>query len=68
METIKGLALIIISVLMGLFAFRVANYWDIPVDNQIAMALFGCFFFSIALILCVIEFTQLIKRLKKVTK
>ena len=36
----------VVSALMGMFAFRVANTWDIPVDNQMAMALFGCFFFT----------------------
>lgn len=65
METIKGIALIVASALMGLFAFRVANYWDIPVDNQMAMALFGCFFFAISFILLVVETKDYIKRLKK---
>jgi hypothetical protein len=46
MELIKGLTLMVVSALMGMFAFRVANTWDIPVDNQMAMALFGCFFFT----------------------
>lgn len=68
METIKGLTLIAVSALMGLFAFRVANYWDIPVDNQIAMALFGCFFFTITLILIVMEIKGVVQRLKKYTK
>ena len=68
METIKGIALIVTSALMGLFAFRVANTWDIPVDNQMAMALFGCFFFTISLILLVMEVKGLVQRMKKVVK
>jgi hypothetical protein len=68
METIKGIALIVASTLMGLFAFRVANTWDIPVDNQMAMALFGCFFFTISLILLVMEVKGLVQRMKKVVK
>lgn len=68
METIKGIALIVASALMGLFAFRVANTWDIPVDNQMAMALFGCFFFTISFILLVMEVKGLVQRTKKVVK
>jgi TctA family transporter len=67
MELIKGLALMVVSALMGMFAFRVANTWDIPVDNQIAMAFFGCFFFGISIILLFTEIGGYIKR-KKVTK
>jgi hypothetical protein len=52
---------------MGVFAFRVANTWDIPVDNQMAMALFGCFFFTISFILLFIEIGGYIKR-KKIVK
>lgn len=55
------------SALMGVFAFRVANTWDIPVDNQMAMALFGCFFFTISFILLFIEIGGYIKR-KKIVK
>lgn len=55
------------SALMGMFAFRVANTWDIPVDNQMAMAFFGCFFFMISIILLFAEIGAYIKR-KKVVK
>lgn len=55
------------SALMGMFAFRIANTWDIPVDNQMAMALFGCFFFTISIILLFTEIGAYIKR-KKVVK
>ena len=56
----------VVSALMGLFAFRVANYWDIPVDNQIAMAFFDCFFFAISFALLVGEIGGYIKRKKSV--
>jgi hypothetical protein len=52
---------------MGMFAFRIANTWDIPVDNQMAMALFGCFFYAISIILLFTEISGYIKR-KKVVK
>lgn len=55
------------SALMGMFAFRIANTWNIPVDNQMAMALFGCFFFTISFILMITEISGFIKR-KKVVK
>ncbi len=65
METIKSLALIIAAVVMGAFAFRVANTWDIPVDNQIAMALFGCFFYTIAFITAVVDIKNYLKKVVK---
>lgn len=65
METIKGIALIVASALMGMFALRVANTWDIPVDNQIAMACFGCFFFGISFMLMIEETRLYVKRRKK---
>jgi hypothetical protein len=67
MELIKGFALVVASTLLGLFAFRIANTWDIPLDNQIAMAFFGCFFFTISIILFFTEVGAYIKR-KKVVK
>jgi len=67
MELIKGLTLTVASALMGMFAFRVANTWDIPVDNQMVMALFGCFFFTISFILLFTEIGECIKR-KKIVK
>ena len=67
MELIKGLALMVASALMGMFAFRIANTWDIPVDNQMAMAFFGCFFFTISIILLFTEIGGYIKR-KKIVK
>ena len=57
----------VVSALMGMFAFRIANTWDIPVDNQMAMALFGCFFYAISIILLFTEISGYIKR-KKVVK
>ena len=57
----------VVSALMGMFAFRIANTWDIPVDNQMAMAFFGCFFFTISIILLFTEISGFIKR-KKVVK
>ena len=66
MELIKGFALMVASALMGMFAFRIANTWDIPVDNQMAMALFGCFFFTISIILMFTEISGYIKRKKSV--
>ena len=66
MELIKGLTLMVASALMGMFAFRIANTWDIPVDNQMAMAFFGCFFFTISIILFFTEVNAYIKRKKSV--
>lgn len=65
METIKGIALVVVSALMGMFALRVANTWDIPVDNQIGMACFGCFFIGVSFITMIVETRLFIKRLKK---
>jgi hypothetical protein len=50
---------------MGAFAFRIANNWDIPVDNQIAMALFGCFFYTIAFIIAVVDIKNYLKKVVK---
>jgi hypothetical protein len=57
------MAQIIASILMGWFSFHVANTWDIPVDNQMAMALFGCFFFTIAVFLILIEIKDFCKKI-----
>jgi hypothetical protein len=54
---------IIASILMGCFSFHVANTWDIPVDNQIGMAFFGCFFFVIAIFLIAIEIKDFCKKI-----
>jgi RsiW-degrading membrane proteinase PrsW (M82 family) len=51
------------AILMAWFSFHVANTWDIPVDNQIGMAFFGCFFLGIAILLILIEIKDFCKKI-----
>jgi hypothetical protein len=55
---------IIATILMGWFSFHAANTWNIPVDNQIGMAFFGCFFFAIAILLILIEIKDFCKKIR----
>jgi len=57
------MAQIILSIVLGWFSIHVANTWDIPVDNQMAMAFFGCFFFAIAIFLILIEIKDFFKKI-----
>lgn len=54
---------IIIAIVLGWFSIHVANTWDIPVDNQIGMFFFGCFFFVIAISLILIEIKDFFKKI-----
>ena len=54
---------ILIAIVLGIFCIHVANTWDIPVDNQMGMALFGCFFFGIAGLLILIEIKDFCKKI-----
>ena len=51
------------SALMGMFAFRIANTWDIPVNNQMGMAFFGCFFLVIAILFILVEIKDFCKKI-----
>ena len=59
--------------LLGLtmLAFRIALVWNIPVKNQMAMALFGCLSFALVIILIIVdisEFIRIRKELKIIAK
>ena len=54
-----------------MLAFRIALVWNIPVKNQIAMALFGCLSFALVIILIIVdisEFIRIRKELKIIKK
>ena len=60
----KSIPHIVSLVLMSAFAMYVAFYWNIPTDNQIAMAFIGFGTFSLGCALLVYELKDYFKNKK----
>jgi hypothetical protein len=50
-----------------MLAFRIALVWNIPVKNQMIMALFGCVAITLLIMLVIVDINEFI-RIRKINK